>query len=136
MRPQDWYVIALVAASAVMALVCRFGGRALAQASVPADTPDRQAARHAIRSAAIMSVVGGTTMVIGAIGAKLASTATTINSFGAHSSTMSWIITMCVSICGLGAFGGAMLTLTTIPRFALFSGALPSVPLPEPRVEV
>jgi hypothetical protein len=135
-RPQDWYVIALVAVAAVMALLCRFGGRTLAQASVPADTPDRQAARHAIRSAAIMSVVGGTTMVIGVIGAKLASTATTINSFGAHSSTMSWLMTMCVSICGLGAFGGAMLTLTTIPRVALFSGALPSVPLAEPRAEV
>jgi hypothetical protein len=45
-------------------------------------------------------------------------------------------MSLCVSICGLGAFGGAMLTLTTIPRFALFTGNLPSVPLPEPRVEV
>lgn len=42
---------------------------------MPADTPDRLAARHAIRSAAILALVGGTVMVSGTVGAKLGNAA-------------------------------------------------------------
>lgn len=130
-RPQDWFVLALVAVSIGVAGVAWLGGRTLAQAPIPADTPDRMAVRHAIRSAAIMSLIGGTVMVSGTVGAKLGSAATMLD--GDASDIVQWTNNLTTILCWLSAVWGGLLTLTTIPRVAPFSGRLPTVPKSSPR---
>jgi hypothetical protein len=130
-RPQDWFVLALVAVSIGAAGVAWLGGRTLAQAPIPADTPDRMAVRHAIRSAAIMSLIGGTVMVSGAVGAKLGSAATMLD--GDASKIIQWSMNLTTILCWLSAVWGGLLTLTTIPRVAPFAGPLPTVPESSPR---
>jgi hypothetical protein len=130
-RPQDWFVLALVAVSIGAAGVAWLGGRTLAQAPIPADTPDRMAVRHAIRSAAIMSLIGGTVMVSGAVGAKLGSAATMLD--GDASKIVQWSMNLTTILCWLSAVWGGLLTLTTIPRVAPFAGPLPTVPESSPR---
>lgn len=134
-RPQDWFVIALAALSCMISLTCWLAARSLAQAPAPADTPDRQAARHAIRSSAIISVIGGATMIIGSIGIKLCSAANTVNGYVDDSAVMSWLLALCTVACMVGTTWGAILTLTTIPRLAPFIGRLPTVPQPGPQAE-
>jgi Kef-type K+ transport system membrane component KefB len=129
-RPQDWYVVVLVLASIGAAAAGVLGTRALAQAPIPADTPDRLAVRHAIRSAAIMAVVGASVMISGAVGAKLASAAVWLDQSAPVA--VRALNGIAVGIGALGALWGAMLTLSTIPRIAPFSGTLPSVPDAEP----
>ena len=131
-RPQDWFVVLLAGISVAIAVACWLGGRALAQAPAPADSPDRQAVRHAIRSVAIVSLFGGAAMTVGAIGAKLGSAAITMNNAVDRTEVVSWVLGVCTVTCGLIAMAGALLTLTSIPRLALLSGRLPDVPLPEP----
>jgi succinate dehydrogenase hydrophobic anchor subunit len=128
-RPQDWFVLALVAVSIASLAIAWVGTSALAQAPMPADTPDRMAVRHAIRSAAIMSVIGATVMVSGSVGAKLGGAAAMLD--GDASTFVQWTNNLASWIGGLGAFMGGVLTLTTIPRLAPFSGTLPHVPEPE-----
>jgi hypothetical protein len=125
-RPQDWFVVALVAVSAIAAGVATAGARALAQAPIPADTPDRMAVRHAMRSASIMSVIGASVMVSGAVAAKLAGAAVGLDADAPLPVRIA--NGLVVGIGALGALGGAMWTLTTIPRFAPFAGPLPPVP--------
>lgn len=131
-RPQDWFVVLLTGLSIATALACWLGGRALAQAPAPADTPDRQAVRHAIRSSAIMSLVGGAVMTTGAIGSKLGGVAITLDHSVDRSQVMTAMLTVSSLTCVLLAIAGAMATLTSVPRFSPFSGRLPEVPFPEP----
>ena len=128
-RPQDWYVIGLSAVSIGSGAVAWLGGRILAQAPIPADTPDRMAARHAIRSAAIMSLIGGTVMISGTVGAKLGGAAMLLD--GDTSAVVQWTNNLTTLLCWIGAMFGGLLTLTTIPRLAPFSGRLPVVPAPD-----
>ncbi len=128
-RPQDWFVLALVAVSIGALAIAWVSTIALAQAPMPADTPDRMAVRHAIRSAAIMSVIGATVMVSGSVGAKLGGAAGMLD--GDASKLVQWANNLTGWICALSAMWGGLLTLTTIPRLAPFSGALPTVPEPE-----
>jgi hypothetical protein len=130
-RPQDWFVLALVAVSIGTTGAAWLGARTLAQAPIPADTPDRMAVRHAIRSAAIMSLIGGTVMVSGAVGAKLGTAAMMLD--GDASKILQWTNNLPTILCGLSALGGGVLTLTTVPRIAPFAGPLPLVPDPNPR---
>lgn len=130
-RPQDWYVVTLAAIVVVSLGLVWFGGRALARAPMPADSADRQAVRHAIRSAAILSLVGGAALGIGAVTTRfadivtmLAWTNTPMEQFGVIARLCGWLL----------ATWGALLTLTSVPRFAPFSGRLPAVPAPESAV--
>jgi hypothetical protein len=125
-RPQDWFVIGLSATSVAAGAVAWIGARMLAQSPMPADTPDRLAARHAIRSAAILALVGGTVMVSGTVGAKLGTAATLLD--GDASQIIRWTNNIATILCGLSALWGGLLTLTTIPRVAPFAGRLPTVP--------
>jgi hypothetical protein len=125
-RPQDWFVVLLAGISAAATATGLLGARVLARAPLPADTSDRLAVRHAVRSAAIMAVVGAAVMVSGAVGAKLAGTAGSLDQ-GALLVVQA-LNGVAVGIGALGTLWGAMLTLNTIPRFAPFSGALPAVP--------
>lgn len=131
-RPQDWFVLALIAVASGAVLLCWLGGRAIARAPFPADSRDRQAVRHAIRSAALLSMVGGATMVCGAIVNKLSWSVTDLtvgrSVLGQFVVAISW-----VGI--LAAMWGALLTLTSVPHFAPFAGALPPVPHPEQRAD-
>jgi len=131
-RPQDWFVVLLGAASVVTAAACWLASRLLAQAPAPADSPDRQAVRHAIRTSAIISVFGVAIMTLGAIGTKLGQSAVTMNNVVDRTEIMSWVLGICTFGCGLVAPAGALLTLTSVPRLGPFSGKLPVVPLPEP----
>ncbi len=128
-RPQDWFVLALVAVSIAALAIAWVSTSALAQAPMPADTPDRMAVRHALRSAAIMSVIGATVMVSGSVGAKLGGAAGMLD--GDASTLVQWTNNLATWIGGLSALLGGIVTLTTIPRLAPFSGALPHVPEPE-----
>ena len=128
-RPQDWFVVALVAVSIGALAIARVSTRALAQAPMPADTPDRMAVRHAIRSAAIMSVIGATVMVSGGVGAELGSAAVLLD--GDASQLVRSANNLASWIGGISAMLGGVMTLTTIPRLAPFSGTLPTVPEPE-----
>ncbi len=132
-RLQDWFVVALAATGIGIGTACWLGCRALAQAPVPADSPDRQAVRLAIRSAAIMSVIGGATMAISGIGTKLGGSA--ISLAWGDASRVWWTLSIATMIMAFGVVWGAMLTLTSVPRLAPMSGRLPSVPRPEPRLE-
>ena len=125
-RPQDWYVGGLALVAIAAGGVAWLGARMLAQAPIPADTPDRMAVRHAIRSAAIMALIGGTVMVSGVVGAKLGNAAMLLD--GDTSKVVQWIINLATFLCGISALGGGILTLTTIPRIAPFAGPLPTVP--------
>jgi hypothetical protein len=127
-RPQDWFVIALLVVSIGAGTVAWIGARMLAQAPIPADTPGRVAARHAIRSAAIMALIGGTVMVSGTVGSKLGGAAMLLD--GDTSKLVQWTNNLATIICGLGSILGGLLTLTTIPRVAPFIGPLPAVPPP------
>lgn len=129
-RPQDWFVLALITIACGTVLLCWIGGRTLARAPLPADTPDRLAVRHAIRSAAALSVVGGATMICGAVTSKLA---WPMNTLAESGSVLGWIAGLLGLVGLLVATWGALLTLTSIPHFAPFAGRLPSVPNPEPR---
>lgn len=131
-RPQDWLVVLLVAASVATAAACWLASRLLAQAPAPADSPDRQAVRHAIRTSAIISVFGVAIMTLGAIGAKLGGSAITMNNVVDRTEVMSWVLGVCTFGCGLVAIAGGLLTLTSVPHLGPFSGRLPTVPLPEP----
>jgi len=133
LRPQDWFVIALTAVSFATAIASWFGGRIVAQAPAPADSPDRQAVRHAIRSATLMSIVGGAAMMIGIVGTKLGDAARQLNDLADGSGIVSWILRSCTVVCLLATTFGGLLTLTSIPRVAPFLGPLPPVPFPEPR---
>jgi hypothetical protein len=125
-RPQDWFVWALTGAVLATAALCWFGCRALIRAPIPADTKDRMAVRHAIRTAAILSVIGGSTMAIGLAGSKLVGAA---NSLSRNDSTLvDWVVGLCMIPLTLGFWWGALLTLTAIPRLAPFSGRLPHLP--------
>ena len=130
-RPQDWYVIGLVVVAIAAAGFAWWGARTLAQAPVPSDTPDRMAVRQAIRSAAIMALIGGTVMVSGTVGAELGSAAMLLD--GDTSKVVQWTNNIATILCGLSALGGGILTLTTIPRIAPFAGPLPTVPASSPQ---
>lgn len=130
-RPQDWYVIGLVVVAITAAGFAWWGARTLAQAPVPSDTPDRMAVRQAIRSAAIMALIGGTVMVSGTVGAELGSAAMLLD--GDTSKVVQWTNNIATILCGLSALGGGILTLTTIPRIAPFAGPLPTVPASSPQ---
>lgn len=125
-RPQDWFVLTLVSVIAITSIGCWVGCRMLAQAPMPADTPDRLAVRHAIRTAAILSVVGGATMIVGGVGAKLGNAATLLD--GDATKSFQWILNIAWFGCLLATLWGGLLTLTSIPRFAPFSGRLPAIP--------
>ncbi len=131
-RPQDWFVALLAGASVAVAVACWFASRLLAQAPAPADSPDRQAVRHAIRTSAIISIFGVAIMMLGMIGAKLGGSAVTMNNVVDRTEVMSWILGICSFGCGLVAMSGALLTFTSVPRLGPFAGKLPAVPLPEP----
>ena len=125
-RPQDWFVLLLAATALGVATLCWFGCRALIRAPIPADRRDRLAVRHAIRTAAILSVIGGSTMAISLVGSKLTNAATSLSR--TDSTIVSWVVGISVIPCLLGFWWGAMLTLTAIPRLAPFAGRLPHLP--------
>ncbi|HSM67227.1 MAG TPA: hypothetical protein VK860_13045 [Ilumatobacteraceae bacterium] len=131
-RPQDWFVVTLALVSIAAAAAATAGARALAQAPIPADTADRMAVRHAMRSASIMALIGASVMASGAVGAKLAGAAVMLD---AGAPLLVRVINgLAVGIGALATFWGAMWTLTTIPRLAPFSRPLPPVPAAETRV--
>lgn len=132
-RPQDWYVLVLTAIVVVSLGLVWIGGRALARAPMPADSADRQAVRHAIRSAAILSLVGGAALVIGAVIAKLGNV---VSLLARSNSPMVQVAAIAPLLGLLLATWGALLTLTSIPRLGLFSGRLPKVPEAESAVRV
>ena len=125
-RPQDWFVVGSIAVSIAAVAIAWIGARTLAQAPMPADTPDRMAVRHAIRTAAIMALVGGTVMVSGTIGANLGNAAVLLDDDA--SKIMEWTNNLAAILCALSAMLGGVMTLATIPRLAPFSGPLPTVP--------
>lgn len=125
-RPQDWFVLLLAAVAVGTAGICWLGCRALIRAPIPADTRDRLAVRHAIRTAAIFSVIGGSTMAISLAGSKLLELAMSLSRD--DSTFVDWAVGLCALPLLLGFWWGALLTLTAIPRFAPFSGRLPRVP--------
>jgi hypothetical protein len=129
-RPQDWFVVGSVVVTLAAGVAAWFGARTLAQSPMPADTPDRMAVRHAIRSAAMMALVGGTVMVSGTVGAKLGNAAVLLD--GDASKLVQWTNNLAGIVCVLSAMLGAVLTLTTVPRIAPFAGPLPMVPDPSP----
>lgn len=128
-RPQDWFVVTLLVVSIATTVAATVGARALAQAPIPADTPDRMAVRHAMRSASIMSLIGAAVMVSGAVAAKLASAAVLLD--GDAPLPVQWLNGIVVGVGALGTLGGALWTLTTIPRLAPFTRRLPPVPAPD-----
>jgi hypothetical protein len=125
-RPQDWFVLLLAAAALGTAAICWFGCRALIRAPIPADTRDRLAVRHAIRTAAIFSVIGGSTMAISLAGSKLLDLAMSLSR--SDSTLVDWAVGLCALPLLLGFWWGGLLTLTAIPRFAPFAGRLPRLP--------
>lgn len=127
-RPQDWFVLAMVAATSATMLLCIFGGRALARAPFPADSPDRQAVRHAIRSAAVLSMVGGASMICGGVMTKLA---WPVYSLADSGSVIAWFAGLSNFVGLLVATWGALITLTSIPYLAPFAGRLPAIPHPD-----
>lgn len=129
-RPQDWFVVGSVVVSIGAAAVAAIGARTLAQAPMPADTPDRMAVRHAIRTAAIMALVGGTVMVSGTVGAKLGNASVLLD--GDASKIVQWTNNLATILCALSAMFGGVMTLATVPRIAPFAGQLPLVPDPNP----
>jgi hypothetical protein len=129
LRPQDWFVIALALASVGAAALAWIGTRTLARAPIPADTPDRMAVRHAIRSAAIMSLIGGSVMISGIVGAKLGNAASMLD--GDTPTFVQWANGLAGFGCFLAAWWGGLMTLTTIPRLAPFTRNLPVVPPPD-----
>lgn len=131
-RPQDWFVVVLALVSIAATATATAGARALAQAPIPADTADRMAVRHAMRSASIMALIGASVMISGAVGAKLAGAAVFLDA-GAPMPVRVFN-GLAVGIGALATFWGAMWTLTTIPRLAPFSRPLPSVPVADTRV--
>ncbi len=128
-RPQDWFVLVLVMASIGAAALAWIGTRALARAPIPGDTADRMAVRHAIRSAAMMSLIGGTVMISALVGMKLGNAASMLD--GDASTVVQWTNGLTMFLCFFGAWWGGLLTLTTIPRFAPFARNLPVIPPPE-----
>jgi hypothetical protein len=128
-RPQDWFVLGLVAVSTVAVLMAWLGARALIQAPIPADTPDRLAVRVAIRTAALLALFGGTVMVSGSVGIKLGSAATMLD--GDETTLVQWANNLTAMLCFVSAWWGGIMTLSTIPRLAPFSGRLPVVPTPD-----
>jgi len=124
-RPQDWFVIALVGVVLAVAITCWLGCQAIVRAPVPADTSDRQAVRHAIRSVAIMSVLGGSSMAAGLVGGKLSQSASPLSSDVAP---LRWLLSGVSLLSAVAVLGGMMLTVTSVPRFAPFAGRLPPVP--------
>lgn len=126
LRPQDWYVAVLVLASIVASVVAVAGARALARAPMPADTNDRMAARHAIRSAAILSVLAASMVVSGAVTAKLGNTAVLLD--GDASTLVQWINSIAGIGGGLASLTALVATFTTIPRLAPLERRLPPVP--------
>lgn len=125
-RPQDWFVIMLAVASVGAAVLAWIGTRTLARAPIPGDTADRLAVRHAIRSAAIMSLIGGSVMISGVVGAKLGNAATMLD--GDAPMVVQWTNGLVAFLCFLAAWWGGLMTLTTIPRLAPFTRNLPVVP--------
>lgn len=130
-RPQDWYIVALTAIVVLSLGLVWFGGRALARAPMPADSIDRQAVRHAIRSAAMLSLVGGSALVIGAVIAKLGNI---VSLLARSNAPMVQVAELAPLLGVLLATWGALLTLTSVPRFGIFSGRLPLVPEAESTV--
>jgi hypothetical protein len=128
-RPQDCFVVLVAAAALGMAALCWFGCRALIRAPIPADTRDRMAVRHAIRTSAILSVIGGSTMAIGLAGSKLANAANGVSR--SDSTLIDWMLGLTTIPLMLGFWWGALLTLTSIPRFAPLAGRLPQLPVTE-----
>ncbi len=125
-RPQDWFVLLLAAVALGIAALCWFGCRALIRAPIPADTRGRMAVRHAIRTAAILSVIGGSTMAISLAGSRLLTVATSLSR--SDSTIVDWVVGLCTVPLLLGFWWGALLTLTSVPRFAPFAGRLPHLP--------
>jgi hypothetical protein len=128
-RPQDWFVIVLTLASVGAAVLAWIGTRALARAPIPGDTADRLAVRHAIRSAAIMSLIGGSVMISGLVGAKLGNAAVMLD--GDTPMVVQWTNALVAFLCFLATWWGGLMTLTTIPRLAPFTRNLPIVPHPD-----
>jgi hypothetical protein len=128
-RPQDWFVIVLAFASIGAAVLAWIGTRTLAQAPIPGDTADRLAVRHAIRSAAIMALIGGSVMISGIVGVKLGNAAAMLD--GDASMVVQWANGLVTFVCFLATWWGGLMTLTTIPRLAPFTRNLPAVPSPD-----
>lgn len=124
-RPQDRFVIALVVVAVAVAITCWLSCRAIVRSPVPADTSHRQAVRHAIRSVAIMSVLGGSSMATGLVGSKLSQSVSALSSDVAP---LRWLLSSVTLLSGLAVVGGMLLTSSTVPRFAPFPGRLPPVP--------
>jgi len=125
-RPQDWFVLLLVSVMIAIAAGCWFACGLLARAPFPADTFDRMAVRYAIRSAAIMSVIGGSVMAIGTIGTMLASAAFSVR---LDEPISAWVIGISALVSFVLASWGGLLTITVIPHVAPFAGRLPEVPM-------
>jgi hypothetical protein len=132
-RPQDWFVLLLASAALGIATLCWFACRSLIRAPIPADTRDRMAVRHAIRTAAILSVIGGSTMAISVAGSRLAGLANALSR--SDSTVVDWVLGLAILPLLLGFWWGALLTLTAIPRFAPFAGPLPLLPPTERNIQ-
>ncbi len=121
-----WFVAALTATCVLVPAVAWFGIRRLVRAPIPAAQPDRQMVRHAIRTSAIMSVIGGATMAAAGIGLRLQSEASW--PAGGDHALLRLLVVVATFVCALSVMWGALLTLTAVPRFAPLAGRLPLVP--------
>lgn len=121
-------VSAIGVASAVIAVSWVVATR-LARRPQPEEAPDIEAVHHAIRSAAIMSLMGCALM------ASATSAAIASERLNQMTDRASWPEDLLIQVLQYGAligsFTGLMLSWRAIPRFAPFWRRLPAVP-PEP----
>lgn len=88
--------------------------RRLVQRPVIHDTPALQAARHALRTAAVLSVVGAALMTLGISGVQLATQ--TVLSDGPESRVVQWIDNLSLMASFVAVLFGMSMSLQALPR--------------------
>jgi len=112
--PARWTVIASLVAVVAVGGLGALLLRRLALMPVPAGADDVLAVLHAMRMAAVLSVVGAVLVIVGFVGVRMGNTAMLNDS--ARRESLRWMSNISTLICGFGIVAGLPLSLRALPR--------------------